>query len=219
METRVSSNSVAADLLAYGRERVTRWRIASLALLVTGTAFLVDPPLDGGDALLRAGLALLLIAQFRVWDDLADRAYDSAHHPARVLARSATTARFWALFATLSAGAVFAVGKAGSIAAISILAGLMALLAAVYHGPWHFPRDRFVRSQAVLLKYPAFIVLLTASGPSRRAILGGAIVYLLLSVYEWRDDPATRATRAGGRILVLLAVAVVVAVVLAAWPR
>jgi len=62
-------------------------------------------------------------------------------------------------------------------------------------------------------------VLLTASGPSRRAILGGAIVYLLLSVYEWRDDPAMRATRAGGRILVVLAVAVVVAVVLAAGPR
>ena len=60
---------------------------AALIALVSHTA--------GGHAadswLLDLLLALLLIAQFRLWDDLADREHDRRAHPERVLVRARTS--------------------------------------------------------------------------------------------------------------------------------
>jgi hypothetical protein len=191
METEVSSSSVAADLIAYGRERIFRWRVAALALLIVALAFYVEVPSDALDALARTGLALLLIAQFRLWDDLADRGYDRVHHATRVLVRSGATGWFWAAFALLSVAAVGAVGALRSgPAALQVYLGLMVLLAGVYHGPLHLPR--LIRAQLVLLKYPAFVLLLAAPGFSTPALLAGTVAYLVLSVFEWYDDPGLR---------------------------
>jgi len=209
----VSSSSAAADLLAYGRERIVRWRIIALTSLMVGIAWIVEAPGDTADALTRAALAALLIAQFRLWDDLADRDYDSVRHPARVLVRSTATRWFWVLFAVLAVTAAGAIGMLDGVAGLAIYCGLLVLLAPVYHGPWRC--QRFIRTQLVLLKYPALILLLTASSHSSRSVLAGAVVYLLLSVYEWHDDPALREGHAGGRFAVVLAAVVVVTVTLA----
>lgn len=191
METEVSSSSAAADLIAYGRERIVRWRVAALAFLIVGLAFYVEEPGGALDALARTGLALLLIAQFRLWDDLADRGYDSVHHPTRVLVRSRATGWFWAAFALLAMAAAAAIGilRSGP-AALQIYPGLMVLLAGVYHGPLRLPR--VIRAQLVLLKYPAFVLLLAAPGFSTPALLAGVVAYLVLSVFEWYDDPGLR---------------------------
>lgn len=187
----MSSSSPAADLAAYGRERLARWRVAALAVLIVGLAFIVDVPRDTLDALARAGLALLLIAQFRLWDDLADREYDRVHRAGRVLPQSQATAWFWMAFALLALVAVVAIAalSIGS-AALPVYLGLMVLLAVVYHGPMRLPR--FIRVQLVLLKYPAFVMLLVAPGHSTQALVAGAVGYLALSVFEWYDDPGLR---------------------------
>lgn len=205
----MSSSFAAADLLAYGRERIVRWRIIALASLIVGIAFIVEAPGDTADALTRAALVALLMVQFRLWDDLADLDYDSVRHPARVLVRSAATRWFWVLFAVLAVTAAGAIGMLDGVAGLSIYSGLLVLLAAVYHGPWRC--QRFIRTQLVLLKYPVLILLLTASSHPSWGVLAGAVVYLLLSVYEWHDDPALREGHAGGRFAVVLAAALVVA--------
>ena len=170
---------------------MARWRVAALAVLIVGLAFIVDAPRDALDALARAGLGLLLIAQFRLWDDLADRAYDSVHHAARVLPRSQATAWFWMVFVLLALVAAAAItALRGGPAALQIYLGLMVLLALVYHGPMRLPR--FIRVQLVLLKYPTFVVLLVAPGFSFRALLAGAVGYFVLSVLEWYDDSGLR---------------------------
>ncbi len=212
----MSSNSAAADLVAYGRGRIARWRIAALAAAIAALAFIAEAPRGVEDALSRAVLAALLVVSFRIWDDLADRAYDSAHHPSRVLVRSAAVGWFWALFAGLAAISACAVGAFGGPLSLSIYAGSIVLLAVVYHGPRRLTRDRFVRTQLVLLKYPAFIALLTAQGFSGRTVLAGAVGYLSLSVYEWRDDPALRGGYLGGRLAVVFAIGLIAALSLAA---
>ena len=216
METRVSSNSAAADLVAYGRGRIARWRIAALAAAIAILAFIAQAPRDVEDALSRAVLAALLVASFRIWDDLADRAYDSVHHPTRVLVRSAARGRFWALLAGLAVISACALGALAGTLSLSIYAGLIILLAVVYHGPRQLTRERFIRTQLVLLKYPAFVALLTAQGFSGRTILAGAVGYLSLSVYEWRNDPALRDGHLGRRLAVVLAIGLIAALSLAA---
>ena len=83
-------------LLAYARERLFQGRIAALILLIALAALAAGglPDGDGTVApavLVAVALAALVVAQFRLLDDLADRALDRRHHPQRVLARSAQT--------------------------------------------------------------------------------------------------------------------------------
>jgi hypothetical protein len=190
METRVSSSSAAADLVSYGRERMVRWRMAALAVLIIGLAFIVDGPRDALDVLARGGLGLVLIAQFRLWDDLADREHDSVHHATRVLSRSQAIPWFWIAFVLLALLAAAIAALRSGLAALQIYLGLIVLLAVVYHVRVRLPR--LIRVQLVLLKYPAFVVLLVAPGFANRALLAGAVSYLVLSVFEWYDDPGLR---------------------------
>ena len=212
----MSSISAATDLLAYGRTRIARWRIAVLVAALAALAFIADTPRDAGDAILRVALAALLVLSFRVWDDLADRAFDGAHHPDRVLARTTTRGWFWAALAGTAAVTVSALGAFGGAASLPVYGGLIVLLAVVYHGPWRMTRERFIRTQLVLLKYPAFIAMLGVSGVTSRTALCGAAGYLLISLQEWHDDPALRERYRGGRLAVTLAVGLIAALSLVA---
>jgi len=212
----VSSSSAAADLIAYGRERIASWRIALLVAAVAALAFIADAPQDAEGVVRRTVLAVLLVASFRIWDDLADRVYDSVRHPNRVLMRSAAVRWFWVLLAGLAAVSVCALVVFGGVVSLPVHAGLIVLLAVVYHGPWRLTRDRFVRTQLVLLKYPAFITILTTSGFSSRTALIGAAGYMLISLCEWRDDPALGESYRGGQLAVVFAIGLVAALSLAA---
>ncbi|WP_301102720.1 hypothetical protein [Propionivibrio sp.] len=211
----MSSSAAVAELLAYGRERIARWRVAALVLGVAALACTAQAPRGPVDVLVRTTLAALLVATFRLWDDLADSDHDRARHPDRVLVRSARTRCFWFVLLALAGIALCAVGVFAGPTGLSLYAILILLLVFVYHGPWPRPA-RFMRDQLVLLKYPVFIAMLTTEGFSWRSTLFGAIAYLLVSVFDWRDDVALRVNGVGRRLGVVLAVAVVIFFSLAA---
>jgi hypothetical protein len=177
------------ELLAYARTRILRSRILLLWLLVLGASVAAGP--SGGAAGI-AWLALasaLLIAQFRLWDDLEDIAHDRSLHPDRTLVRSTDLTRFYALLgiSIIAAVPLFAV-FASKLQAVVYLALIVAFWL-LYRMLRALALRRFPRSMLVLSKYPAFVLLL-AIDPLRLWTAAVAMtLYLLLAVYEWRHDP------------------------------
>jgi hypothetical protein len=184
------------ELLDYARTRILRGRIVLLWLIVM-CACLVAGPLGGaGRIVWLAAACALLIAQFRLWDDLEDVAHDTAHHPERTLVRSADRDRYYALLGVSIIVLVPLLGVfAGKFQAMAYLA-LVVGFGLVYRMVRAAAPRRFVRSMLVLAKYPAFVLLL-ASDPWRLWTVAVAMtLYLLLAVYEWRHDPELAGERA-----------------------
>lgn len=150
-------------------------------------------------ALSAFAIATSLIAQFRLWDDLNDRARDLDAHPERVLARAASSAPFvWGVVLLTAANALALAAARGipGVLAFSLLSAIAALWYAAH-------RERGVVHALVLhLKYPAFVLLLAPmfaceAAPSAAA----AIVYAALLGFELLDEPRLR-TPAGCLLLV-----------------
>ena len=140
-------------------------------------------------ALLRSmALMALLVAEFRVWDDLEDRDVDCQRHPERVLTRG-SAAPFWYLAGGLCAAAVIALA-----ATPRAVAGLTLLHASTF---WAYRRlrpriaDRAWRYVVLPLKYPAFVLLVTRAlgdtSPASAAVAASA-TFLCACVYEIRSD-------------------------------
>jgi 4-hydroxybenzoate polyprenyltransferase len=148
-----------------------------------------------------AGLALLLVAQFRVWDDLADRERDARAKPHRVLVNAASTAPAVLLCLGLAAaGFAWSAMRDGAATSLTILIALNGVLAV-----WYARRGaRTTAGDHVLLaKYPAIVLVAAgarlAAHPAR-VLLAAAAVYLGACVYEaWHDRMAQAA---GSRMLV-----------------
>lgn len=184
------------ELLDYARTRILRGRIVLLWLIVL-CACLVAGPLGGaGRIVWLAAACALLIAQFRLWDDLEDVAHDTAHHPERTLVRAADRDRYYAMLGVsiivlMPLLAVFA-GKFQAMAYLALVVGFWLM----YRVVRALAPRRFVRSMLVLAKYPAFVLLL-AGDPWRMWTVAVAMtLYLLLAVYEWRHDPELAGERA-----------------------
>ena len=137
------------------------------------------------------GLMALLIAEFRVWDDIEDREVDRQRHPERVMTVG-TAAPFWGLAGALCAAAAIALA-----ATPLAVAGL-----ATIHGGmlWAYRRirpritDRAWRYVVLPLKYPAFVLLVTLAlgetSPASAAV-AASLSYLGACVYEIRSDRLT----------------------------
>jgi hypothetical protein len=136
------------------------------------------------------GLAVVLLLQFRLWDDLEDRERDRRLHPARVLVR-ANPAPFRYACVLLATANIVLLVIAGSRDAAQVLACLD-LFFWIAYGPLRrrFP-DRIWRFQILLLKYPVFVgVLATTLGtPIRMRLFTAAVaVYLCACAYEALHD-------------------------------
>ena len=170
---------VAASIVAIAATAIRNWR----------GSFLVD-----------VMLAALLVAQFRLWDDLADREHDAADHPDRALVRAESVRPFIAALAGLTAlNASVVALRWGIGGAFATFAATIAALAV-----WYATRRRrsLAGDHLRLAKYPAFTAVI-AGGPSAiasasaLAMLG--CVYLAFCVYEaWHDaaSPFGSRTRA-----------------------
>jgi hypothetical protein len=197
------SSSSPADLRAWGRERFQLRRFGPLALVLAlaASAGAGRPRVErlGRDAL----LALLLLLQFRLWDDLADLPWDRVDHPARVLCRAATHGPFRAAIVGFAGASALLLARPSGHRQPPALAGLLGFAAlnagffAWYAGPGRRHSGTALGAHIVILKYPAFVALLRGSDRPADAAFGLACagVYLALCAHEHLDDERLRGAR------------------------
>ena len=135
-------------------------------------------------------LGLILITQFRLWDDLEDRERDRLVHPERVLTMTAT-GRFRVLLSVLVVAA--AAACAGRAAALAALAVTEFTFWWAYR--WLRPRlaDDTWCFGVLLLKYPALLCVTTLAIDApvpRRLGIAAIAAYLCAAGYElWHNRP------------------------------
>lgn len=167
-----------SELRAWLRERLSlaRFGPAALFLVLIGGA----PDFSRVPSV---GLALLLIAVFRLRDDLADRRRDAIEHPERVLVQARSTRPFAiAVVVGLALASVGVAVEHGFERALAVLG-----LAAAFELGHRVELP--ARHHWVLLKYPIFALLLA---DSLAPTLAG-LCYLAFVVYERIDDRRLRA--------------------------
>lgn len=179
-------------IAAYFRERFPLAVFGPVCLMLTAAAFWSVTSV----AVLRLAVALLLgivlVVQFRLWDDLEDRTRDRATHPARVLV-NAPAEPFRLLLLALTA-----IGIALSASQQAALASVLALNAAGWCA-YRLVRRRLSsngwRFGLLPLKYPGFIavmaVFLGDVFPLRLAA-AMATTYMCASGYELLHDSPAR---------------------------
>ena len=132
-----------------------------------------------------AGLAALLLLQFRLWDDLEDRRRDRATHPERVLV-VASPAPFRRALVVIGLGNLAVLAAAPSAVAPAGLVVLDVAFAAAYRLRAGVS-DHVWRFGVLLLKYPIFVGLIaaaTGAPPTFRLALAMTVMYAAASGYE-----------------------------------
>ncbi|MBE0619920.1 MAG: hypothetical protein IH605_04950 [Burkholderiales bacterium] len=181
------SSAVASELAAYLRTRIATPRIGLLWLVVVAAASTSGAMVEPDHGVFYAALLALLIAQFRLWDDLYDLAHDREHHAQRVLVRAAKLLPFRILLAVSFAtglGALVLVAEAERGIAYALL---VAAFLTLYRVLKRRPATRLLRTQLVLLKYPAFILIVAPHPLQLRSLAAAMVLYLLLSAYDAHD--------------------------------
>jgi hypothetical protein len=175
-----------ASLAGYVRERGRPGIFIPAAILIAVGAN-AGHAIDFARLVASAALVLLLIAQFRLWDDLADLAIDRSRHPERVLSRAARVEGF-VVFALLLATANVAVAAwlSGPVGVVMLL--LLDATIAVWYAAR--PRHRtLVGDLVILIKYPAFVFIVAGSlSPSPAQVTAAIATYAAACVFEvWHD--------------------------------
>lgn len=173
---------------AYLRQRFPLGVFGPVFAALTGLAWWAAGAAMAGRRMALAGtVMILLVAFFRVWDDIEDRHHDRRAYPDRILPRS-PLAHFWNLQLGIGAGVLgVLLATANTAAAI----GCAALVGAAYVG-YHHARGRLpvsLWSFALLLKYPAMVAIVASlSAPLRpgRLVIAALITYTGACAYERR---------------------------------
>ena len=192
------SSSPSGILLAYIRTRFPAWLALLLPLLLALLASRerIVMPLEFAAAYL---LALLLVFELRLWDDLFDREIDRQQHPDRVLCRAASVRPFLGLlFVTTAINFVLTAVLRPWWSLVALLA-LHLFLAIWYHVRDQTLAGRIANYHVVLLKYPVIIWILGARTVTDCAspplLFSLAAAYLGLCVYEVAHDASLRKLR------------------------
>ena len=217
MEIRVSSISFVNELTRYTASRLATVRIAALTVLVIAMSLVVSPDPSPTDIGTTALLAALLIAQFRLWDDLADVDFDRVHHPHRVLVASRDVRPYFILVIGLTVLNTVVIAALRSPAQLLAYVLLLAGMAMIYRrrtwsGSW-----RLVRTQLVLIKYPVFLYLCAQGGLHGNFVWGILAIYLLLSFMDLMTDTTLQSIPARRWLLSLELIALVVILVSLTW--
>ena len=201
-------------LRRYRAERLP-WTMTSIVPLLLAVCAQAGARSNPTTFLVDLLLASLLFAQFRIFDDLADRPRDARIHPERVLARTHTVRPIVIAGLSLAAATVgilllraavrpdSAVASAARPSAIAAYLALIALLSS-----WYSLRGErtLVGDHLLLTKYPAFVWIVATSrvtlpAPGRapataQLVLSMVAVYLAACVYEaLHDDRSPAAAR------------------------
>ena len=175
-------------MIAYWRERFDLRLFLPAAAAITVAAQVGREHLDPAGPIVGAASTLALLAQFRLWDDLADRERDRREHPDRVLPRTSDATPFAAACVWLGILNLSVAAWRGGTLSASLLA-LLDVAAAVWYTAR--PAGRTAASDLVLLaKYPLFVLILAdAPAGSGWALAASAgIVYVAACAFEiWHD--------------------------------
>lgn len=172
-------------LRAYAAERLPLRLVVptgvALAVAAVGQRTPIDLALD-------IALALGLFVQFRMWDDLEDRARDAIAHPSRVLVCAPSVYPVQSAAILLTFANVVLLAMRG-LAPLAIYTGTAAMLATLYRSR----RTRTAAGDLILLsKYPAFVAMLASGRRIDRPVallVSLALVYVAACLYEvWHDS-------------------------------
>jgi len=184
---------------AYLQERFRPTVFGPLALVLAAAA--LGGRLDARSLAVQGIGALFLLAQFRLWDDFADRRKDAVAHPHRVLVRAGSPAPVIGLgMGLLALNVGFATQHDATLLSLSLLAVLHVTLGAYYL----LRQGRTLAGDQLLLaKYPAFVCVLAGERLLEAPIAVGAaaaFVYAGASAYEaWHDPVSPLGMLFGGR--------------------
>ncbi len=194
------STSGSDNLVGYARTRLPPQIFVPLAIFLWGAGALRFRE----RGLLGILLCWTLVAQFRLWDDLADRDDDRASHPDRVLVRATSLTPFRLLAVALFAGNAAWLALASPRPLFTPFLVLSGLLLAWYAGLRRLAPGSLVGPHLVLLKYSA-IAYLVAAPPRLLAdevfLVLLALVYLTFCVYEGLHDDRCRAAAGASAVL------------------
>ena len=129
--------------------------------------------------------SVLLLLQFRLWDDLEDRARDAATHPERLLVRT-PAAPYRCALTGLALANVALCGMGGWPAVAEIVALNLIFCVAYRRTRRHVP-DGMWRFSILLFKYPAFVVVVaTIPGAPQpgRVVVAALVAYSTACAYE-----------------------------------
>lgn len=188
MGSKVLSKSFLKELAIYCRSRLVVWRIATLTFIVTAFSVAISRDLSLVSIILTFLLIVLLIAQFRLRDDLHDIPHDSLYAPDRVLVTSWFIPNYYFVLALffIVIGAFLVMFRSTQQFAIYLIA--CAFMEFIYRfsnwkGAW-----RLLRNHIVILKYPAFLFICSPLFDIERFINMSGILYLILSIEDLATD-------------------------------
>ena len=177
-------------MLAYLRERLPFRTFGPVAAaLALPSQF---PVFRGvGVAAIDAALGWLLLAQFRLWDDIVDRERDRERHPNRVLTRTPQIGRYIGVCGTLAVVNALLLGaRERPDVTLPLLAALTLALAVAYRQPERSRGLDLLR----LAKYPVFVLLVAMGRPegaSTSAVSAAIVAFATAVTYEVWHDPET----------------------------
>jgi hypothetical protein len=204
METVVLSNSRLDDLWHYrkGRFRARVYLPLAFVLVAAGNMGTTGSIRFWTGRLI---LACSLLFQFRLWDDLADRAHDAHDHPDRVLIQTTHLHFFVGLVVLMGLLNTASFCLEGSFARVGAFLALQAAFLCWY--PWlrHCFPGPITGYHVTLMKYPVFVYLLgpLEASPFFSLLAGATGVYLCLCIYEALHDARIAALH-GARICLAL---------------
>lgn len=179
-------------MAAYFRERFPLVVFAPVFILLAVTAVWSVANTTGLRLIVAPLLGIVLVVQFRLWDDLEDRNGDRATHPMRVLV-NVRPEPFRLLLAILTAAAI----TLSAVQPEALVATLV--MNAASWCAYRLVRRRFSpnawRFGLLPVKYPGFVTVLALFLgdviPVRLAV-AAATTYLCASGYELLDDSPAR---------------------------
>lgn len=195
METEESCKLSINDLIRYQQTRFPVGLFLPLAMFLFTASLVVGWPPNGLAWVAHVVLALALLFQFRLWDDLNDVTRDRLDYPDRVLCQANSLTLF-----RVALGVSFVINLAlllwlSSSMAISIFLGLNVMSLVWYQLASRLAIHPFVAYHVILIKYPVFVLLLAwpvVAMEVRSLACAMAVVYFCFCVYELLHDKKLR---------------------------
>ena len=185
----------------YRRERFPLRMFMPVAGTLTVASLAGTKPGGIFDTLGSGAMSVLLLFQFRLWDDLADRQGDCLRHPERFLCGPVGIASLYMVVVFSGLACAAALLMRGRWLEFVLVCGAALFW---YAGFSEKARHSIAGRHVLLLKYPIFVWLI-APIPSLASelIASMAIVYLCCAIYELLHDRDVRSQPLARALLVV----------------